>query len=81
MTYSINWIERINRDNKRTTRKRGELPNPGSTILLSGYVTMTRKRCEYKMALFRRKIRNSGGRNKYILSKPHVPTCHLRGFI
>jgi len=42
MIYTTNWIERLNRDYKRTTRMRGALPNPESTILLLGYVAMTR---------------------------------------
>jgi len=43
MIYTTNWIERLNRDYKRTTRMRGALPNPEATILLLGYVAMTRK--------------------------------------
>lgn len=42
MLYTTNWIERLNRDYKRTTRMRGALPNPDATILLLGYVAMTR---------------------------------------
>jgi transposase-like protein len=42
MLYTTNWIERLNRDYKRTTRMRGALPNPQATILLLGYVAMTR---------------------------------------
>lgn len=43
MIYSTNWVERLNRDYKRTTRMRGALPNPEATILLLGHVAMTRK--------------------------------------
>jgi len=43
MIYTSNWIERLNRDYKRTTRMRGALPNVEATILLLGYVAMTRK--------------------------------------
>lgn len=43
MIYSTNWIERLNRDYKRTTRMRGALPNPESTMLLLGGVAMSRK--------------------------------------
>lgn len=42
MIYSTNWIERLNRDYKRTTRMRGALPNPQATILLLGYVAINR---------------------------------------
>ena len=43
MIYTTNWIERLNRDFKRTTRVRGALPNPKATILLLGYVAMNKK--------------------------------------
>jgi len=43
MLYTTNWIERLNRDYKRTTRMRGALPNPDATLLLLGYVAMNRK--------------------------------------
>lgn len=49
MIYSTNWIERLNRDYKRTTRMRGALPNAESTILLLGYVAMTRKAYQRKI--------------------------------
>lgn len=42
MIYTTNWIERLNRDYKRTTRMRGALPNADATILLLGYVAMSR---------------------------------------
>ncbi len=43
MIYSTNWIERLNRDFKRTTRMRGALPNPNATILLLAGVAMAHK--------------------------------------
>ncbi len=43
MIYTTNWIERLNRDFKRTTRMRGALPNPEATLLLLGSVAMSRK--------------------------------------
>jgi len=49
MIYSTNWIERLNRDYKRTTRMRGALPNSDSTILLLGYVAMTRSAYQRKV--------------------------------
>jgi len=49
MIYSTNWIERLNRDYKRTTRMRGALPNADATILLLGYVAMTRSSYQRKL--------------------------------
>ena len=49
MIYSTNWIERLNRDYKRTTRMRGALPNPEATILLLGYVAMSRNAYQRKL--------------------------------
>ncbi len=49
MIYSTNWIERLNRDYKRTTRMRGALPNAEATILLLGYVAMTRSAYQRKV--------------------------------
>lgn len=49
MIYSTNWIERLNRDYKRTTRMRGALPNAEATILLLGYVAMTRSAYQRKL--------------------------------
>jgi len=43
MIYSTNWVERLNRDFKRTTRMRGALPNPEATILLLAGVAMNKK--------------------------------------
>ena len=42
MIYTTNWIERLNKDYKRTTKMRGALPYPEATILLLGYVAMNR---------------------------------------
>jgi len=49
MLYSTNWIERLNRDYKRTTRMRGALPSPEATILLLGYVAMDRPAYQRKI--------------------------------
>ena len=49
MIYTTNWIERLNRDYKRTTRMRGALPNPDATILLLGYVAMNKKAYKRKI--------------------------------
>lgn len=49
MIYTTNWIERLNRDYKRTTRMRGALPNPSATLLLLGGVGMSRKAYDRKI--------------------------------
>lgn len=52
MIYTTNWVERLNRDYKRTTRMRGALPNTEATILLLGYVAMTRNAYQFKVTSF-----------------------------
>jgi transposase-like protein len=49
MIYTTNWIERLNRDYKRTLRMRGALPNSEAVILLMGYVAMNHKAYERKV--------------------------------
>lgn len=49
MIYTTNWVERLNRDYKRTTKIRGALPNPKATILLLGHVAMTRTAYQRKV--------------------------------
>jgi transposase-like protein len=49
MIYSTNWVERLNRDFKRTTRMRGALPTPESTILLLSGVAMAHKAYQRKV--------------------------------
>lgn len=49
LIYTTNWIERLNRDYKRTTRMRGALPNADPTILLLGYVAMSRTAYQRKI--------------------------------
>jgi len=51
MLYTTNWIERLNRDYKRTTRMRGALPSVDATILLLGYVAMNKKAYQRKVAM------------------------------
>lgn len=43
MIRTTNWIERLNRDFKRTTRMRGALPSPEATLLLLGGVARDMK--------------------------------------
>jgi transposase-like protein len=49
MIYSTNWIERLNRDFKRTTKMRGALPSPDAVLFLLGSVAMNRKAYDYKI--------------------------------
>lgn len=50
MIYSTNWVERLNRDYKRTLRMRGVMPDPDSVLLLIGNVAMTRTAYDKKIA-------------------------------
>jgi len=49
MIYSTNWIERLNRDYKRTLRMRGVMPDSDSVIFLLGKVSMTRTAYDRKV--------------------------------
>ena len=49
MLYTTNWLERLHRDFKRTTKMRGALPSPEATILLLGYVAMNKKAYQRKV--------------------------------
>jgi|GEM_PF-6280926 len=42
MLHTTNRIELLNRDSQKTTRMKGALPNPETTILLLSIVAMTR---------------------------------------
>jgi len=54
MIRTTNWIERLNRDFKRTTRMRGALPNPEATLLLLGGVAMDKKAYNRKVPTLNR---------------------------
>lgn len=43
MIYCTNWVERLNRDYKRTPHMRGDLTSPEITLLLLGGVSMNYK--------------------------------------
>ena len=49
MIYTTNWIERLNRNYKRTLRMRSSMPNPESVLFLLGSVAM--KRPEYNFPI------------------------------
>src|SRR5690606_25702723 len=42
MIYTTNWIERLNRNYKRTLRMRSSMPSPESVLFLLGSVAMDR---------------------------------------
>jgi transposase-like protein len=50
MIYTTNWIERLNRNYKRTLRMRSSMPSPESVIFLLGSVACRRN--EYKMPIY-----------------------------
>lgn len=50
MIYTTNWIERLNRNYKRTLRMRSSMPSPESVLFLLGSVAMKRK--EYQFQVF-----------------------------
>ena len=43
MIYTINWIERLQKDFRRVTRMRGAMPNEESVLLLMGKTAMDKK--------------------------------------
>lgn len=43
MIYTTNWIERLNRNYKRTLKMRTSMPNPESVVFLMGSVAIRRK--------------------------------------
>jgi len=47
MIYSTNWIERLNRDYKRTLKMRGSMPSPESVLFLMGSVGMEKTYSSY----------------------------------
>jgi transposase-like protein len=53
MIYTTNWIERLNRNYKRTLRMRSSMPSPESVLFLLGSVAMNRKEFEYPIHQFK----------------------------
>jgi len=49
MIYSTNWIERLNRDFKRTLKMRGVMPDSDSVICLMGKVSMSKTAYQRKV--------------------------------
>jgi len=50
MIYTTNWIERLNRNYKRTLRMRSSMPSPESVVFLLASVAVRRN--EYKMPIY-----------------------------
>lgn len=50
MIYTTNWIERLNRNYKRTLRMRSSMPNPESVVFLLASVAIRRN--EYKIPIY-----------------------------
>lgn len=53
MIYTTNWIERLNRNYKRTLRMRSSMPNPESVLFLLGSTAMNRPEYEYPIYNFK----------------------------
>jgi putative transposase len=53
MIYTTNWIERLNRNYKRTLRMRSSMPSPESVIFLLGSVAMNRKEFRFPIYQFK----------------------------
>ncbi len=52
MIYTTNWIERLNRNYKRTLRMRSAMPSPESVLFLIGSTAMNRKEYDYPIHQF-----------------------------
>lgn len=50
MIYTTNWIERLNRNYKRTLRMRSSMPSPESVVFL--LASVANRRNEYKMPIY-----------------------------
>ncbi len=53
MIYTTNWIERLNRNYKRTLKMRTSMPSPESVIFLLGSVAMRRTEFDYPIFKFK----------------------------
>ena len=47
MTWTTNWVERLNRDYKRVLKMRGALPNENAVIALMANVALTKRRYDH----------------------------------
>jgi len=53
MIYTTNWIERLNRNYKRTLKMRSSMPSPESVLFLLGSVAMDRPEYNYPIHQFK----------------------------
>ena len=53
MIYTTNWIERLNRNYKRTLRMRSSMPSPESVTFLLGSVAIDRPEYNYPIYQFK----------------------------
>jgi putative transposase len=53
MIYTTNWIERLNRNYKRTLRMRTSMPSPESVLFLLGSTAMIRQEYNYPIYQFK----------------------------
>ncbi len=53
MIYTTNWIERLNRNYKRTLRMRSSMPSPESVLFLLGSVAMNRPEFSFPIYQFK----------------------------
>src|SRR5690606_18186931 len=52
MIYTTNWIERLNRNYKRTLRMRTSMPSPESVLFLLGSTAMNRNEFNFPIYQF-----------------------------
>ena len=83
MIYTSNWIERLNRNYKRTLRMRSSMPSPESVLFLLGSVAMKRK--EYNFPIhqfsFEPKLFHNFEKEKNNTSCEGNQKCPLHGFL
>jgi transposase-like protein len=59
MIYTTNWIERLNKSFRRTTKIRNALPSPKSALILLGYCAMEMEQNIYKYPIMNFKFENN----------------------
>lgn len=57
MIYTTNWIERLNRNYKRTLRMRSSMPSPEAVLFLLGSVAMDRPEYNYPIYQFSQSLK------------------------
>ena len=64
MTYTTNWIERLNKSFRITLKMRNALPNPRAAITLMGYVAMEMEEKTYSYPISDFKFDDNSNLNK-----------------